>query len=500
MNTNKPFALHILTLQKEVTGSLYHFTLTTPNGNYNFIMECGIFQEGKYKHLNYIYPFDPRKLIFAAISHNHADHLSGLPYLFKASCNSTMPVYCAKTNDELFPIALKDSYKINKRDDIYSYMHVHEAIKSLVPVAFNKSVQITENIKMTLCGNGHILGAAVVVFELSFKGEENINLIFSGDYKKNNIFFDIPAIPKRIKNLKNLHAIVESTYGSTSSKDISYHFKDDITKLSTDSSVKTVIFPCISQRIADILYYLKKAQDKGTLNDSIKIVFDTPLGMEYLPVFSKHYNHDFMPKNLIFVNNDNRHEIMNSKSKKIILTTSANGDNGPMMCYIPKFVSDTSAVFYYTSYVQSNSPSARLLNHKDGDTIQVDKKKYTIKANVMSTNQFSSHAKNDELIDFLRQFPNLRSVFVSHGSTENMEYFKNLVQEKLWLEDVCVLNRSVGVSISSSGIKTYNSKISDRPFFDESKKVKKYKSGKTKKISGKYYKNFKRGKSKKAGI
>ena len=38
------------------------------------------------------------------------------------------------------------------------------------------------NVKITFFDNGHLIGAAMVLVQISYPGEEDVNLFFTGDY------------------------------------------------------------------------------------------------------------------------------------------------------------------------------------------------------------------------------------------------------------------------------------------------------------------------------
>src|SRR5690625_4912552 len=76
--------LDVLALHKEVTGSCILCTVRFPNGEkVKFIVDCGLFQEEKYHHLNYSFPFDPSEYDFLLVTHTHIDHIGRIPKLYK---------------------------------------------------------------------------------------------------------------------------------------------------------------------------------------------------------------------------------------------------------------------------------------------------------------------------------------------------------------------------------------------------------------------------------
>lgn len=72
--------------------------------------------------------------------------------------------------------------------------------------------------------NGHLIGAALILIQVRYKGYPNINLLFTGDYNNKNIFFNIPKLRKAVKRLP-LTIIQESTYGTTNSDEVTDAFE-----------------------------------------------------------------------------------------------------------------------------------------------------------------------------------------------------------------------------------------------------------------------------------
>ena len=75
--------------------------------------------------------------------------------------------------------------------------------------------------------NGHVPGASIIHVKISSYFADDINLIFTGDYKEDNIFFDVEPLPKELLNLP-VTIICESTYGDMNSSEIQYTFKNNI--------------------------------------------------------------------------------------------------------------------------------------------------------------------------------------------------------------------------------------------------------------------------------
>lgn len=152
-------------------------------------------------------------------------------------------------------------------------------------IDFAKSVDINPNIRLTVFKNGHLIGAAILLIQIRYKGYPNINLLFTGDYNPKNIFFNVPKLRKAVKELP-LTIIQESTYGTTNSNEVIECFEENV--LECIKGGGTVVNMAFSLgRFQEILYKLKSMQDEGKLSTDIPIFADGTLGLRYTALFSK---------------------------------------------------------------------------------------------------------------------------------------------------------------------------------------------------------------------
>lgn len=73
-------------------------------------------------------------------------------------------------------------------------------------------------------------------------------------------------------------------------------------------------------------------------------------------------------------------------------------------------------------------------------------------AKVYSTNEFSSHAKQEDLLDLMRKFPNLKSVSINHGETKVKEAFAKKVINDINPKKVAILSPENYIRIGAYGI------------------------------------------------
>lgn len=471
MGNKAKMYLDIMACHPEVTGSCFLCVLKLPNReSVKFIVDCGLFQEKEYDSLNYELPFNCDEISFVLVTHNHVDHVGRLPLLFKKGYSGK--VYCSAQTELLLPLALNDSQKvladICKRKHIknlYGVKDVEKTLESVVGIDFNHKIQVTPNIEVTFLQNGHLIGAAMILIEINYPGEEPINVLFTGDYNSTNAFFDIQEISTEIKEMR-LTTVIESTYGDTSLQDINYgYFQEKV--LEAVEQRKTLILPVFSLgRSQEILLKLKNLQDEGLLDVNIPIYFDGNLAQAYTNLYLKSEilidkaKKDFLPQNLTFVNCEIRNELLQIDDCKIIVTTSGMGTYGPAQVYIPYFISKKQALILFTGYTAEGTMGANLKSAQKGETVKIGGLMCKKFADVSYCNEFSAHAKSEELIELLKKFTNLRGILINHGEEKTKEIFAEKILNELEFDEVGILNRDYFFRIGSYGIiKTLSTKF-----------------------------------------
>lgn len=456
------FYADVMAIHEEVTGSCNIVIVKFPNNEIiRFIVDCGLFQEKKYNELNYVLPFNAKNVEFCLITHAHIDHIGRLPYMVKQGfCKH---IYATKQTCELLNIALKNSFKVlnaeSKRKKVkclYSNEDVNNTLTLLKSCEYNKAIPVHDNIKVRFMDNGHLIGAAVILVEISYPGYKNINLLFTGDYNNKNTFFKVNPIPKRVLELP-LTVIQESTYGDVDSSQMHKCFKNNVTKfINNNETIIALVFSL--GRAQEILYELKTMQEEGTLDDKIPIYFDGKLAIKYTELYIKGKLDikpemtNFLPKNLIYVDKVSRIKVLEDVNKKIIVTTSGMGSFGPAQTYIPKYISREKTLIHFTGYTAEGTMGRRLKETKIGDVVEIGGIFIKKRAYMEYTTEYSAHAKADEMIEFLKQFKNLKLVLLNHGEAETKNIFAKRIINEVNINEVGVLGRKYFFRVDSYGL------------------------------------------------
>ncbi len=483
-------------LHQEVTGSSIAVTFHFPDkSSKRILIDCGIFQEYDYEEYNYSFPsqFCPENFDYVFLTHTHIDHCGRLPLLVKQGYYNY--IYCTNQAKDLLKPALFDCAKIleseaknisKKRrtiiEPLYDVDDIKKTLNKVRAMSYNEVYDLDDNLSVTFLGNGHLMGAAMVLVQVKYPFCETINLLFTGDYNVDNLFQEVPGIPKWVKNLK-LIVIQEATYGDSTTKDIRYDFDDILLNLIEDN--KVILSPVIAcERAEQVLLKIKRLQDNNLISKKIPIYLSGTLACEYFKIYCSKSIIDFIPENLTLVTSkkininsqilENKNinfideipdEILAKKETKIILTTSGMADKGKAPYYLSKLANRDDVTVLFTCYVPSNTLGYTLKNIKRGSeytfNIFGEKIKTKINCEICSCNEFSAHAKSDKLIDFLKLFPNIVGVFINHGNLKTKELYAQEISDKIDMSFIDILDRSIFYSLSDYEIlKVANSKYS----------------------------------------
>lgn len=465
MGRKERFWINIMALHPSVTGSLLKLSVTYPDKTHKtFIVDCGLFQESEYSHYNESFPFDAKSIAFCVATHTHVDHIGRLPLLIKKGfCGN---IYTSKVASYLLPLALEDSCKVlkgvskrNHTKQLYSELDVDETLKHVKALDFLQTEQVDSNIEVKMYKNGHLPGAAFLYIKISYEGQPDIHLLFTGDYNCKNTFFNVPELPKEILQLP-ITIIQESTYGTTDSDKIVECFEENI--LACVGRGGTSVNMAFSLgRLQEVLYKLKQMQQSGKLSKSIPIYVDGKLGLRYTDLFLNGKLEididpsELLPENLIMVSKNNRFEVLQSTDCKIIVTTSGNGNYGPAPQYILQYIRDPINLIQFTGFSTKGSLGDRLKTANTGDVVTISGMLAVKRAEVKHTTEFSAHAKADEMIEFLQKFEHINLVLINHGEISVKDSFGKRVVKEVNAKNVGILGREYLYRIGPYGfIKT----------------------------------------------
>lgn len=453
----------------KVTGSMYLYSVHFPNGqNTRFFFEAGSKQgEDDASSFNGFVPFNTQKMKFGIITHNHLDHVGLLPVVVRQGFRGR--IYTSDVTASLLDITLYDSASIEDPllgTTICNIDEVSRTLKQVSGCKLEKIIHPEKDITIAFYSNGHIIGAVLTLIVIMYPGKEPITILHTGDYKPQNIFFNVKMPPEKVREMGISNIVCESTYGDVDSTDPKFNKCLAQNTAEALRNGMTVLYPTFAQdRHQSTLFDIRTWKDTGIIPENTPVIVDGKSSQEYnarykyqdLGIYKEMRN--FMPKGVSCVPRSKsrtsfRNKIISNTEPQIILAPSGMGDYGPISSYLKAYISRDDALIHALGYCSPSSIMYRLLNTPRGEKVKYKGEYITVRCKVATTSEKTSHARRDELLKLIRSFPNTKSISINHGERLVQSKFRTYLLENLDLpeDQILTANSETGVRIESNGI------------------------------------------------
>ena len=150
------------------------------------LLECGLYQgkRSESNDRNKNFPFDPKQVDLAILSHSHIDHCGNFPNLVKQGFKGN--IFCTHATRDLAGIMLEDSARIQQHDaeyvskkrakkgeppvePLYSVEDAAQAGRQFVSLNYDRPMNIADGVKLTFSDAGHNPIGTVLYGRLSVK-------------------------------------------------------------------------------------------------------------------------------------------------------------------------------------------------------------------------------------------------------------------------------------------------------------------------------------------
>ena len=469
----KNFLVEVSTKQSNVTGSenLLRFRDKYEQENL-LLIDCGMLQElniNTFSKENVDFNFDVKKLRGVLITHAHNDHVGKLPCLIKQGYEGK--IYMSKETALFIENVLLDNLKIHREEakklnkkPLYDEEIIEKVISSVETVEYKKSYKIScngINIEFEYYRNNHILGASSIWLRIG-KRFKKISFFFSGDYNKSNELLKKEVhLPKKAIKDKNINVVIESTYGATK-KSAENNFMDIYSSLIRGivHQNKRIIIPSNAlHKAQEVLYVIKQIKDQ--IGDEFieehgkefpKVYLDGKLAIKHTYTYAGIIKRNFKPSGLIEIYDDaTRSEVIKNKNS-IILATAGMMGNGPITEYLKRLLEDQNTKFIMVSYCAEGTVGRKLMEkvayienareagkkeYQIDKTINLFGKELILNAEVDNVTSLSTHARQEELLDLLKNFKkkNISAILLNHGEEMTREKFKRTIENELEIDE-----------------------------------------------------------------
>jgi metallo-beta-lactamase family protein len=406
------------------------------------LMECGLFQGHREEETdrNCCFPFDPKQIHAAVLSHAHMDHAGNLPNLRKQGFTGN--IHCTFATRDLASIMLVDSAKIQMDDaafvskqrakkklppvePLYTIADAEKVLEQFVSVNYERPVEVIDGVTVTFRDAGHILGSAQIILDVTERGKK-FRWLFSGDVGRGGD--DILRDPAPTENVDYLQ--IESTYAGRehASRD---HADENICKLVSDTLNQKgkVIIPAFSVgRTQQIVYVLHQLTLAGKL-PRVPIYVDSPLSVNATEIYRLHpecfnesinrFLHEkenpFGMSNLTYIRDVEQSRKLNDlKDPAVIISASGMCEGGRIRHHLKNHIGFANNLILFIGYCAEHTLGAQILAGQN--PVNIFGEQHVVRAKIASIDSYSGHADRNELKRYVQRISgNIKKIICIHG-------------------------------------------------------------------------------------
>ena len=428
-----------------VTGSQH---LLEVNGS-KLLLDCGLYQgqrEESYRR-NRNFPFDPRKLDAAVLSHAHIDHCGNLPNLVKQGFNA--PIYATRATADLADIMLRDSGHIQESDakfvnkkksrrwdgpiePLYTQADAEQVVEYFHPVDYDTPFEPAPGVTARFVEAGHILGSAAVSLELEEMGRK-IRFWFSGDIGRLRLPLLLdPVLPAEVDFL-----LMECTYGDKPHNEPEAAFVEfrDVVERTIQRGGKVIIPAFAVGRTQELVYHLNTMMTENDVPQA-PVFVDSPLAVNASQVFrnhpecfdaetrqfvqqARHPALDF--KMLTYISSVDESKALNERTDPmVIISASGMAETGRILHHLRNNIEDAKNTVCIVSWQAPHTLGRRLADREK--QVKIFGEPYEVRAEVATIGGLSAHAGQDMLTEYaLRVKESVKKVFLVHGEQKQAD-------------------------------------------------------------------------------
>lgn len=457
--------IQFLGAAQTVTGSCF----LVDTGSTRLLVDCGLFQGSKeIKERNYRnFPLAPSGIDYILLTHSHIDHSGLIPKFIKHGFKGK--VIATSATVDLCEILLPDCGHIQEMEverknrkyrrqgrkliePIYTAEDGARALNFFERVQYNEIIPISPEVRVCFRDAGHILGSSMIEMWVKEEGKET-KIVFSGDIgNTNQPFLKNPSLITEAD-----YVVMESTYGNRVHEDL-----DNKLELLQRAIIDTynrggkLIIPAFAAgRTQDILYSINQLRMKNAIPE-MPLYIDSPMAIRATEIFRQNTQiYDQETKELI-AQGHNPLEMSNIKTtlsmeesrqlnflngRAIIISASGMCDAGRIKHHLRHNLWRSECIVLFVGYQAEGTLGRRILSGEK--TVRIHGEEIAVKAEIRRIDGYSAHADQSALLNWVKQFNNLKKVFVVHGEAKAADHLMCLInatgikaQVPGWLEKV----------------------------------------------------------------
>ena len=424
---------------RTVTGSKYLLEA----GDASVLIDCGMFQGlKKLRQRNWDpTPFDAKSLDAVVLTHAHLDHTGFLPRVVKEGFEKQ--VFCSPATAKLAELILLDSAKIQESDAKYANKKGFSKHKPALPLYDGKDVQQTlkqfratprgkwfcpaEPIWMRFHDAGHLLGSNMIEVEIRDQNPP-LKILFSGDVGRyDGPLYHDPSPPPACDYL-----ICESTYGNRDHPETDLlGALEGVVNRSIERGGVMLMASFAIGRAQQLIYLLQLLKKEKRIPD-LPIYLDSPMSCNATGIYKDHgEDHDLSEGELedrqvlggpsvhLCRSADESKALNHIKGSAIIIASSGMMTGGRIVHHLKRRMPDKKTTIVLGGYMAVGTRGRRI--QEGAKTVRMHGMDIPVNAAIEKVPGLSGHADRSGLLRWLKDLPNPRKVFLTHGEPDSAE-------------------------------------------------------------------------------
>ncbi len=443
--------IHFLGAVNSVTGS-HH--IVESNGT-RVLRDFGLFQgrRDESRERNRLPAFDPQSIHSVVLSHAHIDHCGNLPSLARHGYEG--PIHATTATVDLCDVMLRDAAHIQEQDaaylnqktnrkglppvePLYTLRDAERALRLMQGHVYGEAVEAGAGILARYHDAGHILGAALTVFDVEENGTRR-RVGFAFDLGRKHL----PLIrdPELLQDIDVL--IMESTYGDRLHDD-AQHAEEQLREVVARTLARhgKVLIPSFAlERAQEIIYHIASLISSKRLPE-IPTYVDSPMASAVARVFEKHteYLDDeyrklesrignvMRPPWLKYVDSvEESKRITASDASCIVIAASGMCEHGRILHHLKHGIEHPYNTIVIVGFQAGHTLGRKLL---DGERkVRIFGDWFERRAEVVALNAFSAHADRNDLLAYARAV-SPKKIFLVHGEPKQRQALAAALREQ----------------------------------------------------------------------
>lgn len=424
---------------QDVTGSCHLLECA----GLRILIDCGMFQGSRRadEDNSEDFGFDPQQIDYLLLTHAHLDHCGRIPLLVRRGFRGE--IISTRATRDLAKLIMMDSAHIQEEDaahasrrmrregrgEVQPLYDVSDVLSALDyfgrSVPYEKPLALSDQITIRFIDAGHILGSASIVIDTNESGESR-RIVFSGDLgSRGHAVLSDPTPPPEAD-----YVVLETTYGDRCHKRLDESVRELLDAIrQTLARGGNVVIPTFAlERAQEILFHMHQAIDAGELPKTLPVYLDSPMAVSATEIFQRHAEgfraelrddllagkHPFKLPGLHFTRQRSDSVAINSiRGGAVIMAGSGMCTGGRVRHHLKHNIWRPECSVIFVGFAAEGTLARKIID--GAKVIRLQGEDIRVKAQIHTINGFSAHADRDELLHWLKQAGNPKSVFLVHG-------------------------------------------------------------------------------------